>query len=115
MILKAPFCLPPGFLDAFGYPGSRRLVALYWEPSGDEACYEDGVSFACGLCDNWLYLDFIRQPQVSDWLDHHGINLGNSDAPADHWLIVDTQTNALFAAPERQAQGIVRSQQLPKG
>jgi hypothetical protein len=38
MLLKAPFRLPPGFLAAFGYPGGRRFVALYWEPCGDEAC-----------------------------------------------------------------------------
>jgi hypothetical protein len=25
-------------------------VSIYWEPCGDEACYDDGVSYACGLC-----------------------------------------------------------------
>jgi hypothetical protein len=113
MILKAPVRLPPGFLAAFGYPGGRRLVALFWEPAGDEACYDDGQSSACGLCDNWLYLDFTRQPPVRDWLDRQGINLGNSDEPATHWLIADAETGDLFAAPEREARAIVRSQKLP--
>ena len=112
MLLKAPFKLSPGFLLAFGYSGGRRLVALFWEPSGDEACYDDGVSYACGCCDNWLYLAFIRQPQVRKWLDRHGINLGSSDEPAEHWLIVDALTGDLFAALEREAHAIVRSQKL---
>jgi hypothetical protein len=113
MILKAPFRLPPGFLAAFGYPGDRRLVALFWEPSGDEACYDDGVSYACGCSDNWLFLDFIRQRPVRDWLDRQGFNLGNSDEPATHWLIADAPTGDLFAAPERESHAIVRQQKLP--
>jgi len=56
MILKALFQFPPGFVQALGYQGVRRFVALYWEPCGDEACYDDGVSYACGMSDNWLYL-----------------------------------------------------------
>jgi hypothetical protein len=82
MLLKAPFRLPPGFLAAFGYPGGRRFVALYWEPCGDEACYDDGVSSACGMSNNWLYLDFIHRPQVQAWLDANGINLASA-APAE--------------------------------
>src|SRR5262245_30560436 len=42
MFLKAPFALPTTFLRHFGYPGKRRFVALYWTPSGDEACFDDG-------------------------------------------------------------------------
>jgi hypothetical protein len=113
MLLKAPFRLPPGFLTAFGYPGNRQFVALYWEPCGDEACYDDGVSSACGLCDNWLYLDFIHRPDVSCWLEENGIHLGNSDQPASHWLVVDAPTGALYAAPRREAHAAVSRQELP--
>jgi hypothetical protein len=113
MLQQAPFRLPPGFLPAFGYAGGRRQVALFWEPSGDEACFDDGVSYACGMCDNWLYLDFIHQPQVREWLDANSLNLGNSDEPATHWLIADTETGDLFAAPEREARAILRSQRVP--
>ena len=110
MFLRAPFKLPPGFLAAFGYAGGRRLVALFWEPSGDEACFDDGVSYACGMCDNWLYLDFIHQPQVREWLDANGLNLGNSDEAATHWLIADAETGDLFAAPSKQSHAVVCSQ-----
>jgi hypothetical protein len=113
MILKAPFQLPAGFLTAFGYPGQRRFVGLYWEPCGDEACYDDGVSSACGCSDNWLYLDFIHQPHVHGWLDENSINLGNSDEPARHWLVVDAQTNDIYAAPTGEACRILRTQTIP--
>jgi hypothetical protein len=113
MFIKAPFPLPADFLGAFGYPGGNRFVALYWEPCGDEACYDDGISYACGLCNNGLYLAFIHQPDVRRWLDEHGIHLGNSDEPARHWLVVDSLTNDLYAAPVREASQALRSQQLP--
>jgi hypothetical protein len=114
MILKAPFQLSPGFLPAFGYREGRRFVALYWEPCGDEACYDDGVSYACGMSDNWLYLRFLRQAEVRGWLDEQGFNLGNSDEPATHWLVADTMTGDLYAAPRREALEVVRRQALPE-
>jgi hypothetical protein len=112
MTLKAPFRLPPGFLAAFGYRHGRRFVALFWEPSGDEACYDDGQSYACGCCDNWLFLAFVRRADVRAWLDGNGVNLGSSDEPATHWIIADALTDNLYAAPRREASGIVHRQQL---
>ncbi len=112
-MLTAPFRLPPDFLPAFGYGGGRRFVALFWEPCGDEACYDDGQSYACGLCDNGLYLGFIHQPDVGRWLDDNGLNLGSSDESAQHWLVADTATGDLYAAPCRVAHAIVHQQQLP--
>jgi hypothetical protein len=112
MFLNAPFRLPPGFLANLGYPGSRRLVALYWEPCGDEAAFDDGVSSAVGTSDNWLFLDVIRQPDVRHWLDENGLNLGSSDEPASHWLIADALTGDLYAATSREAHAIVCGQRL---
>lgn len=112
MIVKVPFHLPPDFLSSFGYKGGRRFVALYWGP-GDEACFDDGVSSACGSCDNWLYLGFIRQPEVRHWLDENGINLGNSDEQAKHWLVVDSQVGDLFTVPYCEAFRLLRLQRLP--
>jgi hypothetical protein len=113
MLTKAPCSLPPGFLPAFGYREGRRFVALYWEPCGDEACYDDGVCYACGMADNWLYLDFIRRPEVRRWLHEQRLHLGSSDEPATHWLVADALTGALYAAPQREASQIVRQQGLP--
>jgi hypothetical protein len=113
MILKASFRLPTDFLARFNYQGERRFVALYWEPCGDEAAYDDGISSAIGLSDNWLYLDFIRQPDVRRWLDKNGIHLGNRDEEARHWLIVDAATNEVYTAPRSEAFRILRTQAIP--
>ena len=114
-MLKAPFRLPQGWLRAFGYPGGRRLIALFWEPCGDEACYDDGESYACGMCDNGLFLGFVYQQHVHRWLEEHGLNLGSSDESARHWLVADALTGDLYAAPRREASAIVRQQRLPAG
>jgi hypothetical protein len=112
MILKAPFRLPDGWLDQFGYPGSRRFVALYWEPCGDESCYCDGVSSATGLTDNWLYHDFVRQPHVRQWLDDCGIHLGNSDTDARHWLVAEVSTGELWAMNRLEASATLLTEKL---
>ena len=114
-MLKAPFRLEDGWLRRFGYPGTRRFVALYWEPCGDEACYDDGASSACGLCDNWLYLGFVHRADVGRWLHEQGLNLGSSDDAAHDWLVADSLTGDLYAAPSREASAVVRQQQLPGG
>jgi hypothetical protein len=113
MILKAPFVLLPDFLTRFGYHGERRFVALFWEPCGDEACYDDGQSYACGCCDNWLYLDLVRRPDVRAWLDQNDIHLGSSDKTALHWLVVDAGTGQVFAAACQDARAILLRQELP--
>jgi hypothetical protein len=113
MLLKAPFLLPPRFLADFGYTGHRRFVALYWEPGGDEACYDDGEAFACGLCDNGLFLGFIYQLPVGGWLNENSVHLGDSDRQARHWLVADAQTGDLYAAPRREASLVVHNQRLP--
>jgi hypothetical protein len=115
LLIKAPFRLPAGFLAAFGYPSARRFVALYWEPCGDEASWDDGVSSAVGMSDNWMYLDFIRQAHVRAWIDANGLNLGNSDESAVHWLVADSITGDLYAALRRGAYGVVHEQRLPEG
>ncbi len=113
MLLKAPFRLPHAFLSKFGYPGDRRFVALFWEPCGDEACYDDGQSFACGLCDNGLFLGFVYQAHVDNWLNENGIHLGDSEREARHWLVADALTGDLYAAPRGEASFVVRTQRLP--
>ena len=56
MFIKAPCPIPHDFLREFCYPGPRRFIAFYWTPFGDDACFDDGQSSACGLSDNDLFL-----------------------------------------------------------
>jgi hypothetical protein len=113
MFIKAPFLLPHGFLTDFGYRLGRRFVGLYWEPCGDESCYDDGQASACGLSDNWLFLVFKRRDDVAAWLTANGIHLGNSDERAQHWLVVDERTWEVFAAPCEEARMAVIQQDIP--
>ena len=110
---KAPFPLPARFLTDFGYRGGRRYVALYWEPCGDESCFDDGVTSACGLTDNWLFLDLVRRPDVAAWLAGSDIQLGNSDREAVHWLVADGRTGEVYAADRGEARRAVYLQETP--
>ncbi len=114
MAQKCPFRVPDGFLAAFGYDRGRRFVGVYWEPCGDEACYDDGASSGCGMCDNWLYLGLIHRPDVGRWLAENGVHLGNSDEPARHWLVVDASTGEVYAAEREEAYPILLRQRLPE-
>jgi len=114
MFIKAPFLIPTGFLRSFGYPCPRRLVALYWTPLGDEACFDDGQHSACGLADNWLYLSFLRRQDVWAWRDENDLNFGTSDEDAEHWLVVDAHTGEVYAAPRDEARRAVIDQDLPR-
>src|ERR1700722_17237797 len=71
MFIKAPFLISHDFLREFCYPGPRRFIALYWTPLGDEACFDDGQSTACGLSDNFLFLTFLRRKDVWAWRDEN--------------------------------------------
>ena len=113
--LTAPVLLPDGFLAALGYRHGRRLVALYWEPCGDEACFADGTVSACGLCDDRVYQEFVRRPEVAAWVADHGLHFGDSERQADHWLVVDAVTGEVGAAPWREARSaLVRQRQREK-
>jgi hypothetical protein len=108
MLLKAPFALPADFLGRLGYSGGR-LVALYWTPCGDEACYDDGVTSACGMLDNWQFLGFLGRPEVDGWLRANGLFVGSSDREAAHWLVADTRTGEVHGEHWREArQAVIR-------
>lgn len=113
VLLKAPVSMPAGWLEQFGYHGGRQFVSLYWEPCGDEACYDDGISSACGMSDNWLFLAFIRKPKLANWLHENDIRPGDSEREAQHWLVVDAHTGDLYAAGRREAVSILLDQRLP--
>jgi hypothetical protein len=111
MLLKAPFLLPSDFLARFGYRGGRRFVAIYWEPCGDESCYDDGQTSACGMTDNWLVLEFLRRPDVAGWVAANALHLGNSEEEARHWLVADGATGEVRAGHWREArQAVVRQE-----
>ena len=106
-----PFELPADFLRRLGYGHGRRLVGVYWQPAGDEAVFDDGVLSLAGA-DPWTYLELVRQPRVEAWLDEQQVNLGTSEEPATHWLLVDDWTKLGYVSPAAAARDKLRTQRL---
>lgn len=95
-LTKLPLHAPPSLEEAIGYTGPADRVAFYWEPGGDEACYHDGREGLVGA--NWhSYLLFVRHPSVAPHLRPY--DLGSSDEPAQHWLLLARPTRQLYVGP----------------
>ena len=105
-----PFDLPAGFVEQLGYRGVCRFVAAHWD-AGDELAIRDDAFLLVGA-DRYPYLAVIRQREVRAWLWEHSIDLGSSDAPATHWLIVDRETDDGYIAPVEEAAGHIQQQRL---
>jgi hypothetical protein len=102
-ILNVP--LPPMLLGAVGYGGDAGLVALYFG-AGDEAYWDDGRGSATG--DPHAYLAYVRHAAVAPHLA--GYDLGSSDGPAEHWLLIDRQSGTVAVAPVAEARRLLRGQ-----
>ena len=109
-LLAFPFPLPERFLDRIGYPGPYSLVGLYWEALGDELTAYDPESLWCGMHNHWPYLELMRHPQVWHWLDEYLVDLGSSETPATHHLIVHRELNEAFILDRVRALRAVRQQ-----
>jgi hypothetical protein len=94
--------------------GPRRYVLLHWEPSGDELAWSDGAHSGAGQLDHWPWLSSIRHADNHARLVRHDIDLGSSDGPATHALVIDSHTAAAYVAPIALARRIVRAQSLPQ-
>jgi hypothetical protein len=99
--------VPPQLEAAVGLPDTpARFFAVYWQPCGDEACYDDGRSSGTG---NWRgYLAYLRHPAVA--LALAGFQLGSSDSEATHWLLIDRQQRQAHVGPWREVARVLREQ-----
>lgn len=97
------------FLDALGYNGSARFVAVYWEVAGDEASYDDGQVSLCGA--NWgAFLAYMDHPRIRPWLGDRRWALGSSDEEATHWLCLDRAKSEGYMFTVRAARILLKSQ-----
>jgi hypothetical protein len=105
-----------GFAEAQPMPtGPRRYVMLNWESADDELAFTDGVHSGAGQLDHWLFLQVLHRPQVHGWLAEHQVDLGSSDAPATHALVVDADSGvaAARAAPSPNSASARASHRSP--
>ena len=98
--------VPPNAARVFGYPAWARHVAFYWEPAGDELCYDDGRMAGTG---EWHpFLQYRSHPSVAPLLTSW--NIGYSDEEADHWLVLDNQAARAWVASIAEAREFLASQ-----
>ncbi len=96
--------LPRNWERAFGYAGDARQVAFYWEPADDAAIYVDGHLVGAGNWDLFLLLAEETFP------DLQAVNLGSSQAEAEHWLVLDRETRRLEVLARDKAEQQMASQ-----
>lgn len=105
-LLDAP--VPPTLEAAIGYDGAARWVGFYWQPAGDEVCWDDGRASLTGA--NWgAYLAYTQHRAV--WPHLALYDFGSSDEPARHWLVLDREARQLYAAPWDVAAAALRLQE----
>jgi hypothetical protein len=110
-LIPVPFDLPPAFLERLGYHHGRRIVGVWWERSGDEVAFTDGVHGLVGA-DHYVYWGLTRRPEVRAWLAENGINLGNSEQRPTHWLLIDRAADRAYVCDASSALDHVRTQIL---
>ena len=80
-----PIPVPLSLEKALGYSGKNRYLALWWEPAGDEAVWDDGQT-STDAC--WqAFLAYVHHPVVEPALRPY--DLGSSDGPGQHRLLLD--------------------------
>jgi hypothetical protein len=118
-----PCALPRNWERAYGYPGTARWIAVYWEPGCDEAMYEDGLM--SGMANYMPYNDLIGRYrlQITMALQEVGVCttanalnarwlLGSSDERATYKLVMDLLNRKIYVAPEDSATKFVKEQRV---
>ncbi len=102
---ELPLPVPPRLAEALGYPGAAAWVSFCWQPAGDEVAYDDGRLTGTG--EGQAYLRYTRHRAVAPHLAPY--ELGSSDAPARHRLVLDRQERKLYVATDREARAHLRA------
>lgn len=108
-LIPLPFDLPEAFAQRLRYRQDRRLIGIH--TAGGRCTITDGVHTLVGA-DHHVYDELMAQPQVQDWLWKHEIDLGSSEGPPTHWLLIDRQENRGYISPAGVARDKVRTQRL---
>lgn len=97
--------LPPMLVNASGYTGEARFVALYWG-IGDELYVNDGARLFTG---DWMVFHYWRN-HMSIHSHLASYDLGSCEAEARHWLVVDCEQERIYAIEARSAAAFLRTQ-----
>jgi hypothetical protein len=103
--------VPPMLEAALGYDGPARWVAFFWSPFGDEARWGDG-RFEL-RADWYAWRIFTEHLTVMAALAPY--DLGSSETPATHRLLLDRGDRRLYVAPTEAAWAFLDVQWTPRG
>ena len=103
--INIPVPPAPILEQAVGYPdeAGARFLSMWWECAEDEVILSDAVDITYG---NWEgYLAYVHHKAVYPHLTSY--NLGSSDEPAKHHLLIDLIERKAYAASGRDAERIM--------
>jgi hypothetical protein len=110
--VRLPLPLPPMLLEAIGYHGGGRYVALrWWGGSGGDVLISDGSVSATGWWPAWRLL--VREhPLGRTVFDRYDFGDLAEDpaAEARHWLLCDRWENTLYVGLARDVDQLLRTQ-----
>ena len=106
---RLPLPCSPMLIEAIGYRGASRFVALAWSPAGDETIYDDG--YVSGTGERSGYLGFVRHSVVRPLLAD--VQLGSSDREASHWLLADLAEDRLYLGFPSEVRTFLRAANTP--
>lgn len=102
---EIPVPAPPTLMQLIGYPGSARLVALYY--MGSKATWNDGLASATFSFYN-AYAPLINHPVMAIHL--FDVDLGSDDARPTHALLCDRTSAKLFVGEFDHVQRALSAQ-----
>jgi hypothetical protein len=103
---ELPLTLPPLFVEACGYRGKARYVALCWIPDLGELWWSDNGEAVLGVESPFLAL--CRHPATADALSGYR-SAGSADTPMP-WLLVDRGRRALSMGAPGAVWRIIEAQ-----
>ena len=106
---ELPLPMPPRLAEALGYPGDAAWGSCCWQPAGDEVEYDDGR--LAGTGEGHAYLRYTRHRAVAAHLAPY--ELGSSDSPARHRLVLDRRARKLYVATDQEARAHLRAHWSP--
>ena len=85
--------VPPMIEEAFGYSGSFRFVAFYYDPKTASLLWSDPRMTGFSAPDVWR--SFTRHGRVAPFFER--FNFGDESQSADRWLVLDRVKREFYA------------------
>jgi hypothetical protein len=85
-----------------------------WRCAAHELAWSDGAHSGAGQLQHWSWRDYLHCGPTYAWLIEHQVDLGSSDGPATHMLLIDANSGPAWVTPMALAHRIVCTQLLAR-